>query len=112
LFRGEFELPSSNGKPFFMIRLCSNEAAYEVKPMRSMRLDLHRLKGSYLNEIEVVFQTTPVAVLRVQSGVEVTITRSGKLIIRRVGDESEARKVAETVYSILQNLGSIQDLTR
>ena len=103
-----FRLSTFGKDEFFTVRLCSNEAAYDVNPRKRVLLDLSKLKDCSSEGIEVILQTRPIAVLKLAGRIEATVARNGRLVIRHVKDEHDASEIAENLYSVLQRLGSIR----
>jgi hypothetical protein len=83
----------------FMIRLCSDRAAYEAVPKRRFRVDIAGLKASLENRLdcEITLCTPQFMVIRRTDATEVTIVDNGRMIIRNVVDQDAARRIAETL---------------
>lgn len=83
----------------FIIRLCSDKAAYEAVPKRRVKVDLAKMKRSleHRGDCEIALWTAQLMVVRRRDAIEITIVDDGRLIIRNVVDEEAARKIAETL---------------
>jgi hypothetical protein len=81
----------------FIIRLCSDRAAYEAVPKRRLKVDLTRVRRSLerKGDSEVTLWTRRLMVVRQRDATEITIVDDGRLIIRNVANEDAARKIAE-----------------
>lgn len=83
----------------FMIRLCSDRAAYEAVPRKRLKVNLASLKAllERNRECEVAVWTPQFMVIRRRDASEVTIVDDGRMIIRNVADQDSARRIAETL---------------
>ena len=83
----------------FMIRLCTDKAAYEAVPRRRFKVDLARLRRSLerRGNCEITLWTPQLMIAKQTDAIEITIVDDGRLIIRNVADEQAARKIAETL---------------
>jgi len=83
----------------FMIRLCSDRAAYEAVPRKRLRVNLASLKAllERKGDCEVALWTPQFMVIRRRDASEVTIVDDGRMIIRNVADQDAARRIAETL---------------
>jgi len=81
----------------FMIRLCSDKAAYEAVPRTRFKVDLARLRRSLerTRNCEITLWTPQLMVTKQADATEITIVDDGRLIIRNVADEQAARKIAQ-----------------
>ena len=80
----------------FVIRLCSDKAAYEAVPRTRLKVDLARLRRSLeRGECEITFWTRRLMVVKQRDATEITIVDDGRLIIRNVADEQTAQRMAE-----------------
>jgi hypothetical protein len=81
----------------FVVRLCSDKAAYEAVPRTRLKVDLTRLRRSLegCGECEITFCTRQLMVVKQRDATEITIVDDGRLIIRNVTDEQTAQRKAE-----------------
>jgi len=85
----------------FSIKLCSDKAAFEVRLLRKTSLKMDEAKQS-LEKVEgheVMVCTPHILILRC-GGAEVTLSKNGRMLIKRVKDEKEAALVAEDVLRV------------
>jgi hypothetical protein len=83
----------------FIIRLCSDKAAYEAVPTRRLKVDLAKLRRSLERggDCEIVLWTRQLMVVKHRDATEITIVDDGRLIIRNVVDERAAERAAEAL---------------
>lgn len=82
----------------FSVRLCSDKAAFEVNIAHNILLDvadLEKLLRS-LKENKIIVNTPYIVIFRVK-GAEVTLTRDGRMLIKKVRSQREATAVAREV---------------
>lgn len=85
----------------FVVKLCSDKAAFEVRIQRKISFnmaDLERLLRS-VKENEIIVDTPHIVIFR-SEGAEVTLSRNGRMLIKKVRDEEEARAVASEVLRV------------
>jgi ArsR family metal-binding transcriptional regulator len=85
----------------FVVKLCSDKAAFEVKIQRKISFnmtDLERLLRS-LKENEIIVNTPHILIFR-SKGAEVTLSRNGRMLIKKVRNEKEAAAVAREVLRV------------
>lgn len=85
----------------FVVKLCSDKAAFEVRIQRKISFnmaDLERLLRS-IEENEIIVNTPHILIFR-SKGAEVTLSRNGRMLIKKVLDEKEARAVAREVLRV------------
>jgi ArsR family metal-binding transcriptional regulator len=85
----------------FVVKLCSDKAAFEVRIQRKVSFDmadLERLLRS-VKENEIIVNTPHILILR-SKGAEVTLSRNGRMLIKKVQDEKEATAVAGEVLRV------------
>ena len=90
-------MSSTDQRRTFVIRLCSDKAAYEAVPRTRLKVDLTRLRRSLegCGECEMTFWTRQLMVVKQRDATEITIVDDGRLIIRNVADEQTAQRKAE-----------------
>jgi len=94
---------TSEKRPFipFSVRLCSDKSAFEAKTQRRISLNLAKV-GQLLRstkENEIVVDTPHILIFR-SKGAEVTLSRNGRMLIKKVHDEKEATAVASEVFRV------------
>ncbi len=87
--------------PFF-VKLCSDKAAYEVKLRRKNYFDMYRLKQLFeaAREYELLVYTPHIIIIKSCKEAEITFSKDGRILIKRVLNKSEAEAVAEDVLRI------------
>jgi len=80
--------------PLF-VKLCSDKAAFEVRMQRNVFFNIERVKQLFeeCHDSEIVVYTPHMIVLRSGSA-EATLSKDGRMLIKRVSNESEATQVA------------------
>ena len=94
-------------EPAFMIRLCSDKAAYEAIPRRRLKLDLAKIKRFFQlkRNCEITLWTKQLMVVKRNDATEITIVDDGRLIIRNVVDQQAAQRIAEELLPELDAEG-------
>jgi len=86
----------------FFVKLCSDKAAYEVKLQRKIYFKMDRLKKLFeaTEEYELVVYTSHITIIKSCKGAEVTFSKDGRILIKKVLNKSEAEAIAEDVLQI------------
>jgi len=86
----------------FFVKLCSDKAAYEVKLQRKIYFKMDRLKKLFeaTEEYELVVYTPHITIIKSCKGAEVTFSKDGRILIKKVLNKSEAEAIAEDVLQI------------
>jgi len=86
-------------RDIFMIRLCSDRAAFEAVPKTRLRFQISKLKDALARrgDCEVTLSTPQLLVVKRRDSVEITFVDDGRMIIRNVADQDAARNIAETI---------------
>jgi len=86
----------------FLVKLCSDKAAYEVKLQRKIYFTMSRLKQLLETTAgyELVVYTPHITIIKSCKGIEVTFSKDGRILIKNVLDKSEAEAIAEDVLQI------------
>lgn len=84
-----------------IFELCSGGTAYEARPQVRTRIKLDALLETIRMHpnYEILAYTPYMLIVKTQSGAEISTTRQGKLLIKRVESEEAARTAA---YNILR----------
>jgi len=98
LLTGEEIRPMEHGAAF-MIRLCSDRAAYEAIPKKRFKVDIASLRVSLerSGDYEIAVCTPQLIVVKRRDATEVTFVDDGRMIIRNVADQDDAKRIAETI---------------
>jgi len=86
----------------FVVKLCSDKAAFEVRIQRKISFnmaDLERLLRS-VKENEIIVDTPHILIFKTK-GAEVTLSRNGRMLIKKVKNEEDATAVAHEVLQIV-----------
>lgn len=88
--------------PPLLIKLCSDKAAFEVLTQRRIRFDMDGVKRLFEGKgnYEILVHTPYIMVLKDPKGVEVTLSENGRMLIKRISKENEARAVALDILRI------------
>lgn len=89
--------------PRYTVRLCSDKAAFEVKLHRRLRLDLESVKEATEDseDYEVTMYTPHILILRSRTGVEITLSRDGRMLIKKLSSKDEVSSVAKSVLQMV-----------
>jgi len=85
----------------FVVKLCSDKAAFEVRIQRKISFnmaDLERLLKS-MKDSEIIVNTPHILIFRSKEA-EVTLSRNGRMLIKKVRNEKEATTVASEVLRV------------
>jgi hypothetical protein len=85
--------------PQYLIRLCSDKAAFEVKFSQRLRLNMETVKKVFetSEHCEIMLYTPHIIILKHKTGAEVTFSREGRILIKKVSDKEEAEKVTKSI---------------
>ena len=87
------ELSNFVGQP------CQSRLAYEFVPKKDYRLDLTKVARNLKeNEVYIEIEAPYLLMLRL-AGKNVSLFKSGKIIVKSTNDKSKARQVAEKLIS-------------
>ncbi len=91
-------------KPFpLMVKLCSDKAAFEARPKRNITIDMklakRRLETS--GEHQIVIETPHIIIIQIGKA-EITLSRDGRMLIKRVSTQNKATQIAR---EILRKIG-------
>jgi len=84
-------------------KLCSDHLSIEAIPRKRVNIDLNAIKSRGLGEHEIILWTPYFVVLENSVGIEVTVRKDGRMIIRKAGSEEDAHKAASDVLAQLSN---------
>jgi len=83
-------------------KLCSDHLSVEAIPKIRMTIDLAKMKVKPPSDCEIVMWTPHFAILRTQSGSEITLRRDGRMIVRKSKSEDAAREAASRVIEVVR----------
>jgi len=86
--------------PLF-VKLCSDKAAFEVRTQRKVFFNMDKVRQLFeaCHDSEVVVYTPHMIILR-SGKAETTLSRDGRMLIKRVANESEATQIARKILRI------------
>jgi len=86
--------------PLF-VRLCSDKAAFDVRMQRKVFFNMERVRQLFeaSNDHEILVYTPYMMILR-SGKAETTLSRDGRMLIKRISNESEATQVARKILRI------------
>lgn len=92
--KGKLKIP-------FTVKLCSDKAAFEVRMQRRFSFDMANLERMLRSskESEIIVNTPHILIFRNKKA-EVTISRDGRMLIKKVRDEKDANAVAHEVLLV------------
>jgi len=79
----------------FSVKLCSERAAFEVRIQRKILLNMDKVRQLFEagHDPEIMVYTPHIIVLR-SGKAETTLSKDGRMLIKKVANESEATQVA------------------
>jgi len=85
-----------------LIRLCSEKTAFEVQMQQRISFNMDEVKRLFeaISGYEIVVHTPYILVLKSQRGTEITLSKNGRMLIKRVPDQKEARTVAQDILQV------------
>jgi len=83
-----------------MVKLCSDKAAFEARTSKKLNLNMNEVKRTLerSKQYEIVLDTPHMIIMK-SGKAEITLSRDGRMLIKRVSNEAEATKVANEVLS-------------
>jgi len=84
--------------PQLSVKLCSDRAAFEARTAKKLSLNMGEVKRTLeeSKEHKIVVYTPHIIILK--SGfAETTLSRDGRMLIKRVSNEAEATKLAQRI---------------
>ena len=84
----------------FFVKLCSDKAAYEARLKRQTSFNLLHVKHLFeaTGEYQILVDTPHILILKNSKKREVTFSKDGRIIIKKVADKAEAEKVAQEIF--------------
>jgi transcription antitermination factor NusA-like protein len=86
----------------FFVKLCSDKAAYEARLKRQISFNLLHVKQLFeaTGDYQILVDTPHILILKNLRGNEVTFSKDGRIIIKKVADKIEAEKIAQAIFQI------------
>ena len=87
--------------PLF-VKLCSDKAAFEVRTKQGLSLNMDEVKRRLQESAEhkIIVHTPHIVILK-SGNAETTLSRDGRMLIKRVSNEAEATEVAHQILRII-----------
>ncbi len=86
--------------PLFF-KLCSDHLSIEAIPKRPLAVDFSKMKGESFSGHELMMWTPHFAVLKNKSGLEITLRKDGRMIVRNAATEKVAQDAATEVMRLV-----------
>jgi hypothetical protein len=85
-----------------LVKLCSDKAAYEARPQRKVLFDMNKLQKLFetVENYQILVYTPYIVVLKSRRGREVTFSEDGRMLLKNVSGESEAKALACDVFEV------------
>lgn len=83
--------------PLF-VKLCSDKAAFEVRMARKLFFNMDKVRQLFeaCHDPEIVVYTPHIIILKIGRA-EATLSKDGRILIKRVSNESEAAQLARKI---------------
>ncbi len=83
--------------PPLLIKLCSEKTSFEAKTQQKLRFNMEEAKKLFEAKTgyEITVHTPYILVFKNPNGVEVTLSKNGRMLIKGVSGEEEAKAVAQ-----------------
>lgn len=78
----------------FNIKPCKTKAAYSVKPIKKIKLDLNKIK----NHFKVSIFTPICMVIEEHKGI--VVHNHGEILFKKLKDEAKIKKISEKIYKV------------
>jgi len=85
-----------------IVKLCSDKAAFEAVPIKNLSLNMVHAKQMLENSAQnkILVYTPHIIILR-NKNAETTLSKDGRMLIRRVSNEEEATQVARRILTAI-----------
>lgn len=87
----------------FIIKLCSDKSAYEVRMKRKILLKMDCVKQllETSNDNKIIAYTPHILIFKSAEKAEVTLSKNGRMLIKKAKTEDEATAVARQVFDTI-----------
>ena len=86
--------------PLFF-KLCSDHLSIEAIPRRPLAVDFSEMKARPFSQHELMMWTPHLVVLKNSDGLEITLRKDGRMIVRKAASEQIARDAAAEVMRLV-----------
>jgi len=85
-----------------LVRLCSDKAAFEARPQRRMSFDMDRVRRLFeaVENYRILVHTPYIVILKSKTDREITFSEDGRMLLKKVSNEEEAKALAYDVFDI------------
>jgi len=85
------------------VKLCSDKAAFEARPKCSVSINMDMAEGALKmsDDHEIIVATPHIIIVR-SGKAEVTLSRNGRMLVKKVLDQDEALRVARQVLRTIK----------
>lgn len=85
-----------------LVKLCSDKAAYEARPQRKVSFDMNKLQRLFeaVENYQILVYTPYIIVLKSKGDREVTFSEDGRILLKNVSGEGEAKALACDVFEV------------
>jgi len=92
-----------------LIKLCSDKAAFEARIQQRIFFNMNEMRRLFeaIKDHEIMVYTPHIIILKSCKGAEVTFSKDGRMLIKKVLNENEARMVAYDVLRIALKASTI-----
>lgn len=99
------EQQKSSTPPPILLKLCSEKTAFEAKTQQKIRFNIDEAKKLFEAKTgyQIQVHTPYILVFKNPKGVEVTLSNNGRMLIKGVSGEEEAKAVAQEVLQTASN---------
>jgi len=86
-----------------LVKLCSDRAAFEAVPQRRVFFDMNMVRQLFdaIETFEILVYTPSIIIIRSSEGREVTFSRDGRMLLKKILNEDEATALAQGVLEIV-----------
>lgn len=89
-------------QPQLIVKLCSDRSAFEARPSKQLTLDMNKVKLALEQcGLHGIIVDTPHIVIVKSGKAETTLSRDGRMLIKRVLNEDEAARVAGQILDAI-----------
>lgn len=92
-----------------LIKLCSDKAAFEARIQQKIFFNMKEVRRLFeaIKDHEIIVYTPHIMILKGCKGAEVTFSKDGRMLIKKVSNENEAKMVAYDVLRIALKASTI-----
>ncbi len=85
-----------------LVRLCSDKAAFEARPQRRIYFDMDSVRRLFqaVKTYGILVHTPYLIILKSKTNREITFSEDGRMLLKRVSNEEEAKTLAYDVFKV------------